>query len=65
MSMATSIERFHPDVQDFVSHPRKMLINGQWVNAQSGRMFPTYDPDSGEVRAQVTEDDKADIDLAV
>ena len=42
-----------------------MLIIGQWVNAQSGRMFPTYDPASGEVMAQVTEDDKADIDLAV
>jgi phenylacetaldehyde dehydrogenase len=65
MSMATSIERLHPDVQDFVSHTRKMLINGQWVNAQSGRMFPTYDPASGEVMAQVAEGDKADIDLAV
>ena len=65
MSMVTSTERLHPDVQDFVSHPRKMLINGQWVNAQSGRMFPTHDPATGEVMAQVAEGDKADIDLAV
>jgi phenylacetaldehyde dehydrogenase len=42
-----------------------MLINGQWVNAQSGKMFPTYDPATGKVLAQVTEGDKANIDLSV
>lgn len=62
MSMATSTEQVHPNVQDFVSHTRKMLINGQWVNAQSGKTFPTYDPATGEVLAQVSEGDKADID---
>jgi phenylacetaldehyde dehydrogenase len=63
--MATSTEQVHPNVQDFVSHTRKMLINGQWVNAQSGKTFPTYDPATGEVLARVAEGDKADIDLAV
>ena len=65
MSVATSPEQIHPDVQSFISHPRKMLINGQWVNARSGKMFPTYNPATGEVLAQVAEGDKADIDLAV
>jgi phenylacetaldehyde dehydrogenase len=65
MSMVTSTERLHPDVQCFVSHPRKMLINGQWIHAQSGKTFPTYNPATGEVMAQVAEGDKADIDLAV
>ncbi len=65
MSMATSTERLHPDVQSFVSHPRKMLINGQWADAQSGKTFSTFNPATGEVIAEVAEGDKPDIDLAV
>ena len=65
MTMATSTEQLNPDVQDFVSQPRKMLINGQWVDAKSGKTFPVYNPAIGEVVAQVAEGDKADIDLAV
>ncbi|MBA3966695.1 MAG: aldehyde dehydrogenase family protein, partial [Nitrospirales bacterium] len=63
--MATSTERLHPDVQSFVSHPRKMLINGQWADAQSGKTFSTFNPATGEVIAEVAEGDKPDIDLAV
>lgn len=47
------------------AQPRKMLINGQWVAAQSGQTFPTYDPATGDVICQVAAGDKADIDLAV
>ncbi|WP_447963767.1 aldehyde dehydrogenase family protein [Nitrospira sp. Ecomares 2.1] len=65
MSMATSTEQLHPDVQSFVSHPRKMLINGQWADAQSGKTFSTFNPATGEVIAEVAEGDKPDIDLAV
>jgi phenylacetaldehyde dehydrogenase len=42
-----------------------MLINGKWVEALSGKTFPTYNPATGEVLARVAEGDKADIDLAV
>src|SRR6201993_2817256 len=52
-------------VQEFLSKPRKMLINGKWVDAASGKTFPTYDPSTGEVLAQVAEGDKEDIDRAV
>jgi len=65
MSTATMTEALHPNVGTFVAQTRKMLINGRWVNAQSGKTFPTYDPATGEVLAHVTEGDKADIDLAV
>ncbi len=65
MSTATMTEVWHPNVGTFVAQTRKMLINGQWVNAQSGKTFPTYDPATGKVLAHVTEGDKADIDLAV
>src|SRR5215468_8102439 len=44
---------------------QKMLINGKWVNSQSGKTFPTTDPTNGEVTCNVAEGDKADIDLAV
>jgi phenylacetaldehyde dehydrogenase len=52
-------------VSDFISKPRKMLIDGKWVNAASGKTFPTYNPATGEILAQVAEGDRADIDLAV
>jgi phenylacetaldehyde dehydrogenase len=65
MSTATMTEALHPNVGAFVAQTRKMLINGRWVNAQSGKTFPTYDPATGEVLAHVMEGDKADINLAV
>jgi acyl-CoA reductase-like NAD-dependent aldehyde dehydrogenase len=42
-----------------------MLIGGEWCTARSGRVFPVYDPSSGEVLAQVAEGGKEDIDAAV
>jgi phenylacetaldehyde dehydrogenase len=42
-----------------------LLIDGQWVEAASGKTFPTFNPATGEVLAQVAEGDKADIDRAV
>jgi phenylacetaldehyde dehydrogenase len=52
-------------VTDFISKPRKMLINGKWVEAASGKTFPTYNPATGEVLALVAEGDREDIDRAV
>ena len=42
-----------------------MLIDGKWVDAASGKTFPTYNPSSGEVLAYVAEGGKEDIDRAV
>jgi phenylacetaldehyde dehydrogenase len=52
-------------VSNFVSKTRKMLINGKWVEAASGKTFSTFNPATGEVLAQVAEGDRTDIDLAV
>ncbi|KAG2678948.1 hypothetical protein I3843_11G028100 [Carya illinoinensis] len=41
------------------------LINGQFVDAASGKSFPTYDPRTGEVIAHVAEGDAEDINRAV
>jgi phenylacetaldehyde dehydrogenase len=64
MGIAVS-PQIHPRVAEFIDKPRQMLINGRWVNAASGKTFPSYNPATGEVLAQIAEGDRADIDLAV
>ena len=65
MGIAVSPINIDSRVTDFISTPRKMLIDGKWINAASGKTFPTYNPATGEVLAQVAEGDSADIDAAV
>ncbi|KAL9251185.1 Benzaldehyde dehydrogenase, mitochondrial-like protein [Drosera capensis] len=43
----------------------KLLINGQFVDAASGKTFPTLDPRTGELIAEVAEGDAEDINRAV
>ncbi len=57
--------QLHGKVSEFLSTPRKMLINGKWVDSASGKTFPTYDPSTGEVLAQIAEGDREDINRAV
>ncbi len=64
--MATAVStQMHSRVQEFVGKPRKMFVNGKWVEAASGKTFPSYNPATGEVMAQVAEGDREDIDRAV
>jgi phenylacetaldehyde dehydrogenase len=64
MGIAVS-PQIHPQVTEFIEKPRKMLINGKWVDSISGKTFPTYNPATGEVLAQVAEGDREDIEQAV
>ncbi|HXW99980.1 MAG TPA: aldehyde dehydrogenase family protein [Candidatus Acidoferrales bacterium] len=64
MGIAVS-PQIHPQVAEFIDKPRKMLINGKWVNSASGKTFPTYNPATGEVLAQIAEGDRDDIEQAV
>jgi aldehyde dehydrogenase (NAD+) len=41
------------------------LIDGQWVEAASGKRFPTFNPATGERIAEVAEADRVDVDRAV
>lgn len=50
---------------EFVSRPRKLLIDNQWVDAASGKTFPVFNPATGAVLMEVAEADKIDVDLAV
>src|SRR5271157_5977859 len=65
MATATSTAPMHSRVEEFIRKPRQMFINNQFVNSASGKTFPTYNPATGEVLAQVAEGDREDIDRAV
>jgi phenylacetaldehyde dehydrogenase len=65
MSTATVETPIHQKVLSFVGTPRKMLIGGKWLEAASGKTFPTYNPATGEVLAQVAEGNNIDVDRAV
>src|SRR5271165_2783231 len=65
MATAAVSTQMHRRVQEFVGRPRKMFINGKWVEAASGKTFPSYNPATGEVLAQVAEGDREDVDRAV
>src|SRR6202789_344229 len=63
--MATAVVQPDSNVTGFVSKTGKLLINGKWVEAASGKTFPTYNPATGEVLANIAAGDKEDIDRAV
>ncbi len=44
---------------------KKMLIDGKWVDAASGKRFETHNPATGELLATVAEGDAEDINRAV
>ena len=55
-----------PSILDrFLSGQQKMLIDGSWCEARSGRRLDVFDPSSGRRIADVPEADSDDVDLAV
>ena len=52
-------------VQDFVSKPGRLLIDGEWVEAASGKTFETLNPATEESLGWVAHGAAEDIDLAV
>lgn len=44
---------------------KRMLIDGKWVEAASGKTFDSINPSTGEVIAKVAEGDSEDINRAV
>ena len=65
MATATQAVKLDDKVTRFISGTKKMLIGGKWTDAASGKAFPTYNPATGEVLAQVAEGDREDINRAV
>jgi len=60
-----TLQEIDSKIRDFMTSSRRLLIDGKWVDAQSGETFPVYNPASGEVLHQCAAGDKADIDVAV
>jgi aldehyde dehydrogenase (NAD+) len=60
-----------PQASAMTRHPyanaqkKRMLINGEWVEAASGKTFESRNPATGDLLATVPEGDKEDIDRAV
>jgi acyl-CoA reductase-like NAD-dependent aldehyde dehydrogenase len=54
-----------PAVQWLTDGPKKLFINGEYIEAASGKTFKTYNPATGEVLAEVAEAGAEDIDRAV
>lgn len=52
-------------LQKFLSGPKKLFINGQFVESVSKKTFSTPNPATGQKLADVYEADKEDIDAAV
>ena len=64
MAMPQTIEAArHPFITG--ADAKRMLINGEWVRAASGKTFESRNPATGELLANVAEGDKEDIDRAV
>jgi phenylacetaldehyde dehydrogenase len=62
--MATTADAASP-AASFVSKPKRMLIDGEFVEARSGNTLDVYDPAIGEPITHVPAGDAEDIDRAV
>jgi phenylacetaldehyde dehydrogenase len=51
--------------QDFVREPGRLLIDGEWVEAASGKTFETLNPATEEILGRVAHGAAEDIELAV
>jgi len=51
--------------KEWLKKPKKLLINGKWVEPKSGKSFKTYNPATEEALAEIPEAGKEDVDMAV
>ena len=54
-----------PAVQEFLSTPKQLLIDGEWVDAKDGTTFETLNPANEQVLVTVAQASAADVDRAV
>ncbi|GLU11243.1 hypothetical protein SLE2022_280010 [Rubroshorea leprosula] len=59
---AVTEEPINPAVK--INHTQ-LLIDGQFVDAASGKTFPTFDPRTGDIIAHVSEGESEDVNRAV
>jgi len=61
----TDVVPLDPAVRNFLSKPRKLLIGGEWREAQSGERFPAVNPATAEVIGYAASGAAEDVDAAV
>jgi phenylacetaldehyde dehydrogenase len=64
-ALANDLAAVSPANAAFLSKPRKLLIDGTWVSAVSGKTFEIRDPSSDRVIAHCAAGDAADVERAV
>ena len=64
-ALANDLSAIKPANAAFLAQPRKLLINGEWVAAASGKTFEVRDPSSDRVVGHCALGDSTDIDRAV
>ena len=57
--------RLDKQTSNFIASEHRMLIDGKFVKAASGKTLPVYNPATGEVMAHVPEAEAVDVDRAV
>lgn len=67
MTSMTSVlsSELDPRTVEFTAAPRRMFVDGQWVDALSGRRFDTVDPATEQVITTVPHSGPEDVDRAV
>ena len=61
----STLTEIDPRVATFLMAPRRLLIDGDWVEARSGETFATINPATGKVLGHAATAGQADVDLAV
>ena len=64
MAVTDHTEQAEERVKAFISSPGKLLIDGEWVAAASGRTFETINPATEEKLAEVAHGEQEDIERA-
>ncbi|PIO57852.1 hypothetical protein TELCIR_20728, partial [Teladorsagia circumcincta] len=54
-----------PAISDVKPKHTKLFINNEWVDAESKKVFQTFNPANNELITTLAEADKADVDKAV
>jgi aldehyde dehydrogenase (NAD+) len=62
MTLFQTLAATHPFLD---GQPKRILIDGQWVEAQSGQTFATFNPATGKPIAHIADGGAEDIDRAV
>lgn len=65
MDVIAAHDRLSTAGRNFIARRHQLLIDGQWVDARSGKTFPVFDPSNGQQIAMVAEGGAEDVDLAV